>query len=54
MQDGHLEGYLENILCFTYFHRICKIYLFMFFSSMHFLKVVIFLILISDVRHTPS
>ena len=35
MQDGHqiarchLEGYLENILCLTYFHRICKIYLFM-------------------------
>ena len=40
----HLEGYLESILCFTYFHRICRIYLFMFvfFSSMHILKGVFF------------
>ena len=50
MQDSHLEGYLENIFCFTYFHRICRIYLYMFFSSMHILKGVI---LNFDFRRSP-
>ena len=42
MQDGHLEGYLENILCFTYFYEYVEYIFLCFFSSMHILKGVIF------------